>query len=94
LRIAEVDVDLGCDGEALVTGQLQSSILGQRTSERRGEFTNLLAQRGDDGRGVLAGDLDQDDETRMPFADRDGVDDLTLRVACSSACYLPPRHPS
>ena len=81
--------------------------------------SNLPAQCGDDGRGVLAGHLDQDDETRMPFdqggdvsvlaacqqialpvtgdgavldlrwplADGDGIDDLTLGVACSSSMY-------
>ena len=79
LRITEVDVDLGGDGEVFCDWPAQTSIPGQGASERRGEFTNLPTQRSNDGRGVFAGHLDQDDETRMPF---DQGCDVSVLAAC------------
>jgi hypothetical protein len=36
-------------------------------SQGCGQFTNMPAQRGDDGRCIFAGHLDQDGKTRMSF---------------------------
>jgi hypothetical protein len=43
-----------------VFGHLQASVPGQRSPQGRGQFTNLAAQRGDDGRRVFTGHFDQD----------------------------------
>jgi hypothetical protein len=43
LRITEVDLHLCVHDEALVFGHLQASVPGQRTFQRRREFTNLSA---------------------------------------------------
>ena len=67
LRITEVDLHLRVHREALVFGHLQASVPSQGASQGCGQFTNLPAQRGDDGRCVFAGHFDQDDKTRMSF---------------------------
>jgi hypothetical protein len=46
---------------------LQPSVPGQRAPQGRGEFEHVLAQRGNDRRGIFAGHFNEHDETRVPF---------------------------
>ena len=57
LRIAEVDGDVGGQGEALVVGEFFSAIPGERLIEFVGQFSRLPDQRCYDGFGVAIGDL-------------------------------------
>jgi hypothetical protein len=79
LRITEEDLHIGGHGKALVFGHLAASVPGQRTPERRREFANVAAQRGDDRRCVFAGHFDQHGKTRMSFHQRG---DVTAPGAC------------
>src|ERR1700678_4235679 len=59
LRITEVDLHLRVHREALVFGHLQTSVPGQRAPQRRGQFTNLSTESGNDGRRVFTSHFDQ-----------------------------------
>src|SRR5277367_1091341 len=65
--ITEVDLHIRGHTEGLVLGHLVSPIPRQRSAQRRGEFTNVPAQCGDDHRRLFTGYLDQRCEARMPF---------------------------
>ena len=53
-----------------VLGHLQTSIPSQRAPQGHGELAHVLAKRGHDCSGVLAGHLDQHGKTRMALHQR------------------------
>jgi hypothetical protein len=85
--ITEEDLHLGGHGEALVFGHLQPSVPGQGAPQGRGEFTNVPAQRGDDCRGVFAGDFDQHGKMRVSFHQ---CGDVTVLGACEQIALPVP----
>ena len=67
LRIAEIDGDVGGQGEALVVGEFFSAIPGERLIEFVGQSSRLPDQRGDDGFGVAIGDLGEQHIAGVPL---------------------------
>ncbi len=57
VRIAEVDLDIGRQGEAPVVGKFFAAVPGQRPTEVSGQLARLPDQSRDDGRGLLVRDL-------------------------------------
>ena len=70
VRIAEVDLDVGCEGEAAVVGKLLAPVPGQRPADVSGQLARLPDQRRDDGRGLLVRDLGQDHVARLALDQR------------------------
>src|SRR6516162_6337437 len=55
--IAEINLHVGGNREALVVGHLLAAIPSQGATQLRRQFAHLLSERGDHGRRVPAGDL-------------------------------------
>ena len=67
LRVAEVDLDIGGDGELLVIGHLRSPVLGQGIHHGPGQLLDLIAQGLHDAFGVFASHSHQHHEPRAAF---------------------------
>src|SRR5215475_1777884 len=57
--IAEINLHVGGNREALVVGHLLAAIPSQGATQLRRQFAHLLSERGDHGRRVPAGDLEK-----------------------------------
>src|SRR5690242_12719281 len=66
-RVAEVNLDVGGDGEGFVIGHLLAAVPGERATQYGGQSTHVLGECGNDGGRVLLLDLDEDDEAGMAF---------------------------
>ena len=66
----EPRLDLGGQGQALMIGELFSSIPGQRSVKFTGQPLRLFDQRRDDAFSILVRDLDQHHVARMTFDKR------------------------
>jgi hypothetical protein len=88
-RFGEIDVSSSFPHGLKAEGKEQL----WRSLQRRREFTNLSAERGDDGRCVLAGHFDQDDKARMSFHEGRDVtvagagEQIALPVTGNSAVF-------
>src|SRR5258707_888811 len=67
LRIAEVHCDVSCHREALVIGEFEASVPGQRLVEFLRQLLGLLDQCLDDSLRVAAGDLGEHQGTRLSY---------------------------
>jgi hypothetical protein len=73
LRIAEVDVDVGFHGEALVIGEFFAAVPGQRFVKFVRQLSRLLDQGGDYSLRILGRDLGEHQITRVAFDKRQDV---------------------
>ena len=67
LRVAEVDRDVGRQGEPLVLGHLLAAVPGQRSTELVRQAPRLLDQRSDHRAAVAVRHLRQHDVARVPL---------------------------
>src|SRR6187431_3208478 len=68
--IAEIDLHVGGNGEALVVSHLLASIPSQGAAQFPRQFAHVFTERGDDGRGVLARDFEKHRKTRVALDER------------------------
>jgi hypothetical protein len=80
---------IGRQGEALVLGHVLAPIPGERLVELSREFLGLLDQGIDDGLGILAVDLGQQQVARMALEERG---DLAVVAAEQQVAFPVPRH--
>src|SRR6266496_3732989 len=83
-RVAEVDLDVGGDGELGVLGHPQAAIPGQRGAQLLRQTRDLTAERSDDRAGVLAADGDEDDEAGLAL---DQGRDLAVAAAGEQVAF-------
>ena len=89
LRIAEVDIDLGCEREATMVGKFLAAVPGQRPAEFARQGAGLLDQRCNDRVGLLVGDLGQDHVARLAL---DQGHDMAAARARDQVAFPMPRH--
>ena len=70
LRVAEVDLDVGRQGELLMVRHLAAAIPGQRLVEFPGQLAGMANECVDDRLGVLARRPNQHHVTRLSFHQR------------------------
>src|SRR6516225_5742948 len=75
--IAEIDLHVGSDGEALVVGHLLAAIPGQGAAQLLRQFAHMFRERADHGCGVPARDLEKHHKAGMALDERRDV-----RVVC------------
>src|SRR6185437_13356000 len=68
--IAEINLHVGGNREALVVGHLLAAIPSQGATQLRRQFAHLLSERGDYGRRVPAGDLETPHKAGMALDER------------------------
>ena len=91
VRIAEIDLDVGRQCQALVIGEFFASVPGQGLVEFAGQSLRLFDQCRDDAFGVFVGDLDQHHVARVALDQRGDIavlrsaDQVTLPVAGNGA---------
>ena len=73
MRIAEVDIDIGGQFQALMIGQFLSAIPREGLVELPREFLGLLDQGRDDAFGILVRDFEQHHIPGMAFDQRGDV---------------------
>src|SRR6266581_2806946 len=71
--IAEIDLHVGGDGEALVVSHLLASIPGQGAAQLLRQFAQVFTERGYYGRRVLARDLEKHRKASMALDERRDV---------------------
>ena len=71
--IAEIDLHVGGDGEALVVSHLLASIPGQRAAQFLRQFAHVFTERGYHGRRVLARNLEKHHKASMALDQRRDV---------------------
>src|SRR5262249_32478517 len=67
LRIAEINLHICSYRKLLVFGHLQSAVPGQRASQRRRKFTDMLTQGSNDNSRFFARHFDQHEKAGMPL---------------------------
>src|SRR4029450_10985473 len=68
--IAEINLHVGANREALVVGHLLAAIPSQGATELRRQFAHLCSGRGDPVRRVTAGDLEKHHKAGMALDER------------------------
>ena len=71
--IAEVDLHVGGNGEALVVSHLLAAIPGQGAAQFLGQFAHVLGERGHHGRRILAWHLEKHHKAGMALDKRRDV---------------------
>ena len=87
LRITKVHAEIGGNGKLLVLSQLHPPIPCEGPAECCGEFLDLGGEGRDDGRGVLAIDLDQQRKPGLSFHERGDM--RVLRAGDQIALPMP-----
>ncbi len=70
VQVAEVDLEIGGQRQALVIGKFFAVVPGQRAPQFSGQMLNLCRQRCDDGLRFLSAHLSQHNIARAPFDQR------------------------
>src|SRR5207245_9504318 len=83
-RVAEVDLDLGGDGELGVVGHLQAAIPGQRAAQLLRQARDLPAERLGDRAAARAADRDQQHEAGVALDQRR---DLAVAAALQQVAF-------